>query len=145
MVKITKIILSILLLFALLAVSGCADTDSNADDASSEIIENTAMEEATTEESAVVEEVVVEETDAEEEDVEETVSTNATLHECTSCHDDEVYTMDEMRTGIHKEAFAEGNSAMHVDKCSECHNVKVDCASADCHALPEVMKAQVTT
>ena len=144
MVKATKIILSILLLFALLAVSGCTGTDGNADDASSEVSEDTAMEEAATEESAVDEdETESEEAETTEEVVEESVSTNATLHECNSCHEDTVYTLDEMRAGIHKEAFEEDNSAMHVDTCANCHNVEVACAS--CHALPEAMKAQATT
>ena len=144
MVKTTKIILSILLLFALLAVSGCTGTDGNADDASSEVSEDTAMEEAATEESAVDEdETESEEAETTEEVAAETISETTTLHECNSCH--EPYTMDEMRAGIHKEAFEEDNSAMHVDTCANCHNVEVACASADCHALPEVMKAQVTT
>ncbi len=146
MVKTTKIILSILLLFALLAVSGCTGTDGSADDASSEVAEDTAMEVA---EDAAMEEAAIEESAADEEETEseeaetteESVSTNATLHECDSCH--AAYTMDEMGAGIHKEAFSENNSVMHVAKCSECHNVEVDCAS--CHDLPEVMKAQVTT
>lgn len=146
MVITTKIILSILLLFALLAVSGCTGTDSNADDASSEAAAGTDAKES--EDSTASEEVDVEEgtTEAAEptgDDFEETVSTSATLNECNSCHPE--YTMDEMRTGIHEEAFEEGNSAIHADKCKECHDVKVDCASEDCHALPEVMKAQVTS
>ena len=149
MVKPTKIILSILLLFALLAVSGC--TDSNVDDASSDAAVDTDVTESednTASEEVDAEETTTEEADADdvgagEENVTETVSTNATLHECAACHADVVYTMEEMKTGIHKEAFTEGTSAMHVDKCKECHTIEDKCAS--CHELPEIMKAQVTS
>ncbi|NOZ59671.1 MAG: hypothetical protein GXO66_08900 [Euryarchaeota archaeon] len=53
---------------------------------------------------------------------------------CDQCHD--APTMEDMRTGLHKQAFEKFEG--HKNFCQECHNVEKTCTQ--CHALPAVMQ-----
>ncbi len=65
-------------------------------------------------------------------------ATQAALHgegTCDNCHD--APTLEDMRSGLHKQAF-EKQPSIHKPLCSNCHNVEQTCTK--CHKLPEVMK-----
>ncbi|NOZ58199.1 MAG: hypothetical protein GXO66_01265 [Euryarchaeota archaeon] len=53
---------------------------------------------------------------------------------CDQCHD--APTMEDMRTGLHKQAFEKFEG--HKNFCQECHDVQKTCTQ--CHALPAVMQ-----
>ena len=54
---------------------------------------------------------------------------------CDACH--EAPTLEDMRSGLHKQAF-EKQPSIHKPLCSQCHNIEVDCST--CHAIPLVVE-----